>query len=159
MRKSRVLVVDDSASMRHLISAVLGAAPDLEVVGHAADPLEARQAIKDLSPDVVTLDVEMPNMNGLDFLEKLMRLRPTPVIMVSSLTSRGADVTTRALEIGAVDCVTKPALGDVRPFGDLAEKVRMAATARMAPGRAAPPRAAPSARAARASGLATRLWD
>ena len=133
MRKSRVLVVDDSASMRQLITAVLSAAPDLEVVGHAADPLEARQAIKDLSPDVVTLDVEMPNMNGLDFLERLMRLRPTPVIMVSSLTSRGGEVTTRALEIGAIDCVTKPVLGDARPFADLAEKVRMAASVRMAP--------------------------
>ncbi len=150
MRKSRVLVVDDSASMRQLISAVLGAAPDLEVVGHAADPLEARQAIKDLSPDVVTLDVEMPNMNGLDFLEKLMRLRPTPVIMVSSLTSRGGEVTTRALEIGAIDCVTKPALGDVRPFGDLVDKVRMAATVRMAPSRAAPNAAPPAGRPAAA---------
>ena len=138
MRKSRVLVVDDSASMRQLISAVLSAAPDLEVVGHAADPLEARQAIKDLSPDVVTLDVEMPNMNGLDFLERLMRLRPTPVIMVSSLTSRGGEVTTRALEIGAIDCVTKPSLGDTHPFADLAEKVRTAAGVRMAPKVAAP---------------------
>ena len=148
MRKSRVLVVDDSASMRQLISAVLCAAPDLEVVGHAADPLEARQAIKDLSPDVVTLDVEMPNMNGIDFLEKLMRLRPMPVIMVSSLTLRGGEVTTRALEIGAIDCVTKPGLGDARPFGDLAEKVRMAATVRMGPGRAAPVGAPPAARSA-----------
>ncbi|RYC31241.1 chemotaxis response regulator protein-glutamate methylesterase [Lichenibacterium minor] len=146
MKKSRVLVVDDSASMRQLISAVLCTAPDLEVVGHAADPLEARQAIKDLSPDVVTLDVEMPNMNGLEFLEKLMRLRPMPVIMVSSLTSRGGEVTTRALEIGAIDCVTKPALGDARPFGDLIEKVRMAATVRLGPGRTAP--AAPAARGA-----------
>jgi two-component system, chemotaxis family, protein-glutamate methylesterase/glutaminase len=141
MRKSRVLVVDDSASMRQLISAVLNTAPDLEVVGHAADPLEARQAIKELSPDVLTLDVEMPNMSGIDFLERLMRLRPTPVIMVSSLTHRGGEITTRALEIGAIDCVTKPSLGDVRPFGDLAEKVRMAATVRMLPARAASPRA------------------
>ncbi len=139
MRKSRVLVVDDSASMRQLISAVLNAAPDLEVVGHAADPLEARQAIKDLSPDVLTLDVEMPNMSGIDFLERLMRLRPTPVIMVSSLTHRGGEITTRALEIGAIDCVTKPSLGDTRPFGDLAEKVRMAASVRMLPPRAPSP--------------------
>ena len=134
MRKSRVLVVDDSASMRQLISAVLNGAPDLEVVGHAADPLEARQAIKELSPDVLTLDVEMPNMSGIDFLERLMRLRPTPVIMVSSLTPRGGEITTRALEIGAIDCVTKPSLGEVRPFGDLVEKVRMAAGVRMQPG-------------------------
>ena len=150
MRKSRVLVVDDSASMRQLISAVLNVEPDLEVVGHAADPLEARQAIKDLSPDVVTLDVEMPNMSGIDFLERLMRLRPTPVIMVSSLTPRGGDITTRALEIGAIDCVTKPSLGDLRPFGDLADKVRMAAGVRMQPGgpgagRAAPASAGPAA--------------
>ncbi len=135
MRKSRVLVVDDSASMRQLISAVLNSAPDMEVVGHAADPLEARQAIKDLSPDVVTLDVEMPNMNGIDFLERLMRLRPMPVIMVSSLTLRGGEITTRALEIGAIDCVTKPSMGDARPFGDLVEKVRMASGVRMGPAR------------------------
>lgn len=135
MKKSRVLVVDDSASMRQLISAVLNSAPDMEVVGHAADPLEARQAIKDLSPDVVTLDVEMPNMNGIDFLERLMRLRPMPVIMVSSLTLRGGEITTRALEIGAIDCVTKPSMGDARPFGDLVEKVRMASGVRMGPAR------------------------
>ena len=142
MRRSRVLVVDDSASMRQLISAVLNNSPDLEVVGHAADPLEARQAIKELSPDVLTLDVEMPNMNGIEFLERLMRLRPTPVIMVSSLTHRGGEITTRALEIGAIDCVTKPSLGDARPFGDLAEKVRMAAGVRMLPARAPSTRAA-----------------
>ncbi|RYB03071.1 protein-glutamate methylesterase/protein-glutamine glutaminase [Lichenibacterium ramalinae] len=144
MRKNRVLVVDDSASMRQLISAVLNAEPDLEVVGHAADPLEARQAIKDLSPDVLTLDVEMPNMSGIDFLERLMRLRPTPVIMVSSLTPRGGEITTRALEIGAVDCVTKPGLGELRPFGDLADKVRMAAGVRMQPGSPASGRGAPA---------------
>ena len=138
MKKSRVLVVDDSASMRQLISAVLNSAPDMEVVGHAADPIEARQAIKDLSPDVVTLDVEMPNMNGIDFLERLMRLRPMPVIMVSSLTQRGGEITTRALEIGAIDCVMKPSLGDARPFGDLVEKVRMASGVRMRPAHAPP---------------------
>ncbi len=155
MRKSRVLVVDDSASMRQLISAVLNGAPDLEVVGHAADPIEARQAIKDLSPDVLTLDVEMPNMNGIDFLERLMRLRPTPVIMVSSLTPRGGEVTTRALEIGAVDCVTKPSLGDSKPFSDLAEKVRMAAGVKMTPGGPTASRGV----AAKAQAAVAYAWD
>ncbi|HEX4767012.1 MAG TPA: chemotaxis response regulator protein-glutamate methylesterase [Lichenihabitans sp.] len=130
MRKSRVLVVDDSASMRQLIASVLNAAPDIEVVGEACDPLEARQAIKALNPDVVTLDVEMPNMNGLDFLEKLMRLRPMPVIMVSNLTQRGGDITIKALEIGAMDCVTKPMPGDRELFGGLVDKIRLAAEAR-----------------------------
>ena len=129
---TRVLVVDDSASMRALIGSVLAGAPDLEVVGEAADPLEARAAIKALSPDVVTLDVEMPNMNGLDFLEKIMRLRPTPVVMVSTLTHRGADCAIRALELGAVDCVGKPA-GAVGDFDGLVDKVRTAARARLRP--------------------------
>ena len=130
MRKSRVLVVDDSASMRQLIAKVLNAAPDIEVVGQAADPLEARDAIKALNPDVVTLDVEMPNMNGLDFLEKLMRLRPTPVIMVSNHTRRGGDITVKALQIGAIDCITKPAPGDPELFAGLCDKVRLAAELR-----------------------------
>src|ERR1700712_1327963 len=99
----RVLVVDDSATMRSLIGMTLAADPQIEVVGYAADPHEARQAIKTLHPDVITLDIEMPNMNGLEFLEKIMRLRPTPVIMISTLTQRGADVTLRALETGAFD--------------------------------------------------------
>ena len=130
MRKNRVLIVDDSASMRALIASVLNAAPDIEVVGQAADPLEARQAIKALNPDVVTLDVEMPNMNGIDFLEKLMRLRPTPVIMVSNLTQRGGDITVKALEIGAFDCITKPMPGEREIFAGLCDKVRLAAEAR-----------------------------
>ena len=131
MRKTRVLVVDDSRSMRQLIGAVLATAPDIEVVGEASDPLEARQAIKDLNPDVVTLDVEMPKMNGLDFLEKLMRLRPTPVIMVSNLTGAGGEATIRALEIGAVDCIAKPLPGDRILFEHLIDKVRGAADARV----------------------------
>ncbi|MFP5076371.1 chemotaxis response regulator protein-glutamate methylesterase [Rhizobium sp. YIM 134829] len=124
---ARVLVVDDSATMRGLITAVLNADPAVNVVGQAADALEARQAIKDLNPDVVTLDIEMPNMNGLDFLEKIMRLRPMPVIMVSTLTHKGAEASVAALEIGAFDCVGKPAPGELHPFADLAEKVKAAA--------------------------------
>ncbi len=131
MKKTRVLVVDDSRSMRQLIGAVLATAPDIEVIGEAADPIEAREAIKALNPDVVTLDVEMPKMNGIDFLEKLMRLRPTPVIMVSNLTGAGAEVTIRALEIGAVDCIAKPQPGDRSMFDDLVAKVRTAADARV----------------------------
>ena len=89
----RALIVDDSATMRGLIAAVLSADPEIEVVGQAADPLQARERIKALNPDVITLDVEMPNMNGLEFLEKIMRLRPMPVVMVSTLTARGAEAT------------------------------------------------------------------
>lgn len=131
----RVLIVDDSATMRSLISAVLRRDPEISVVGTAADPLEARAAIKELNPDVITLDVEMPNMNGLEFLEKIMRLRPMPVVMVSTLTQAGTDVTLAALEIGAVDAVAKPAPGvsAQEAFGDLAEKVKIAARSRVRP--------------------------
>ncbi|MBM7044597.1 chemotaxis response regulator protein-glutamate methylesterase [Rhizobium lusitanum] len=124
---ARVLVVDDSPTMRGLITAVLRSDPEVDVVGQAGDALEARAAIKALNPDVVTLDIEMPNMNGLDFLEKIMTLRPMPVIMVSTMTHRGADATLAALEIGAFDCVGKPSPGEPHPFGDLAEKVKAAA--------------------------------
>jgi two-component system, chemotaxis family, protein-glutamate methylesterase/glutaminase len=124
---ARVLVVDDSATMRGLITAVLSSDPEVSVVGQASDALEAREAIKRLNPDVVTLDIEMPNMNGLEFLEKIMTLRPMPVIMVSTMTHRGAEATLAALEIGAFDCVGKPQPGEPRPFGDLAEKVKAAA--------------------------------
>lgn len=142
MKQTRVLIVDDSQSIRRLIMSVLSGAPDITVVGEAADPIEARSAIKALNPDVITLDVEMPKMNGLDFLEKLMRLRPTPVIMVSNLTSSGGEATIRAMEIGAVDCVAKPQPGDAALFGDLVDKIRVAAQAEIAaaagPGRTAP---------------------
>ncbi|EJT02735.1 protein-glutamate O-methylesterase CheB [Rhizobium sp. CCGE 510] len=124
---ARVLVVDDSPTMRGLITAVLSSDPEVNVIGQAGDALEAREAIKRLNPDVVTLDIEMPNMNGLDFLEKIMTLRPMPVIMVSTMTHRGAEATLAALEIGAFDCVGKPGPGELRPFGDLAEKVKAAA--------------------------------
>ncbi len=131
MKRTRVLVVDDSRSMRQMIAAVLTSAPDIEVVGEASDPFEAREAIKALNPDVITLDVEMPKMNGLEFLEKLMRLRPTPVIMVSNLTSAGGETTIKALEIGAVDCIAKPQPGDRAIFGELVDKVRVAVDARV----------------------------
>ena len=127
----RVLVVDDSATMRALIIDALRADPELQVVGQAADPIEARSAIKDLSPDVVTLDIEMPNMNGLEFLERLMLLRPIPVVMVSTLTQRGAEISIAALELGAIDCIGKPVVGGGEGFRDLAAKVKAAAQARV----------------------------
>lgn len=133
MKKIKVLVVDDSSTMRGLIATALSKDPDIEVVGQAEDPLQARQAIKTLNPDVVTLDVEMPNMSGLEFLEKIMRLRPMPVIMVSTLTSRGAEETVRALEIGAVDCIEKPRPGNEHNFEELPFKVKIAASAKVRP--------------------------
>jgi two-component system, chemotaxis family, protein-glutamate methylesterase/glutaminase len=130
MKNVRVLVVDDSSTMRSLISNALSRDGEIEVVGQARDALEAREAMKALDPDVVTLDVEMPNMNGIEFLEKIMRLRPTPVIMVSNLTSQGTEETIRALEIGAFDCVAKPSSGEAMMFADLPAKVKAAAAAR-----------------------------
>ncbi|MFC7377710.1 chemotaxis response regulator protein-glutamate methylesterase [Brevundimonas sp. GCM10030266] len=130
-----VLVVDDSPTMRGLLTAALRRDPEIEVVGSAADPLEAREAIKRLNPDVITLDVEMPNMNGLEFLEKIMRLRPMPVVMVSTLTQSGADTTVAALELGAVDAIGKPMDGTPATiaFAELAAKVKAAARARVRP--------------------------
>jgi two-component system chemotaxis response regulator CheB len=135
----RVLIVDDSATMRSLISTILSRDPEIEVVGEAGDPLEAREAIKRLNPDVLTLDVEMPNMNGIDFLEKIMRLRPMPVVMVSTLTVRGAEATMEALELGAIDCVAKPSTGGLEGFHDLPFKVKAAAKAKVRPLRQAEP--------------------
>jgi two-component system chemotaxis response regulator CheB len=134
-----VLVVDDSETMCRFVTAILQTDPDIEVVGSAADPNQAREAIKRLNPDVVTLDVEMPGMNGLEFLEKIMRLRPTPVIMVSTLTQEGADVTLRALEIGAFDCVAKPSIGHANSLDVLPDLVKAAAKTRhiLRPARAA----------------------
>ena len=108
MKKIRVLIIDDSALMRQVLAELLSKDPTIEVIGSAPDPYVAREKIKTLNPDVLTLDVEMPKMDGLDFLEKLMRLRPMPVVMVSTLTEKGSDVTFRALELGAVDFVSKP---------------------------------------------------
>lgn len=141
MSRVTVLIVDDSPTMRSLIAAVLRRDPEIEVVGQAGDPLEAREAIKRLNPDVVTLDVEMPNMNGIEFLEKIMRLRPTPVIMISTLTQAGAEITIEALALGAVDCVGKPGPGMTAAdaFGGLTDKVKAAARSRLRPlGDAAP---------------------
>jgi two-component system chemotaxis response regulator CheB len=108
MNPVRVLVVDDSRTMRALLKHAISHDPEIEVVGEAANPLEARDKMKELDPDVVTLDIEMPNMSGLEFLEKIMRLRPTPVIMVSNLTQPGASATLQALETGAFDAISKP---------------------------------------------------
>lgn len=131
----RVLVVDDSALVRKLLCELLESVDGIEVVGTAQDPYIARERIKSLNPDVLTLDVEMPRMDGLTFLRNLMRLRPMPVVMVSSLTARGADVTLQALELGAIDFVTKPALDLANSLGayrdELAEKIRVAARARV----------------------------
>lgn len=131
----RVLVVDDSALMRQMLSAILQSDPAIEVVGTAPDPLVAREKIKALNPDVLTLDVEMPRMDGLAFLEKLMTLRPMPVVMVSSLTESGAEVTLKAMELGAVDIFCKPAdsaAGGLQAHGkELIDKVRAAANARV----------------------------
>lgn len=133
----RVLVVDDSALMRQLLSEILDAAPDIAVVGTAQDPYVARERIKELNPDVLTLDVEMPRMDGLTFLRNLMRLRPMPVVMVSSLTAQGAEVTLQALELGAVDFVRKPdgpIAAGMRDYSDeLIEKIRIAATIKPRP--------------------------
>lgn len=131
----KVLIVDDSALIRSLMTEIIGSQPDMEVVGAAPDPLVAREMIKKTNPDVLTLDVEMPKMDGLEFLEKLMRLRPMPVLMVSSLTERGSEITMRALELGAVDFITKPKISiqsGMMEYAELiAEKIRIVARARI----------------------------
>lgn len=138
----RVVVVDDSALMRQLLTEFISREPDIDVVGAARDPYEAREMIKALNPHVVTLDVEMPRMDGLSFLEKIMTLRPTPVVMVSSLTKEGSEAAVKALELGAVDCVGKPDRADgggvERMAAELTAKIRIAAAARLAPARPTP---------------------
>src|SRR6266478_6314464 len=153
---TRVLIIDDSALMRQLLTALLSEDPDIEVVDAAPDPLVAREMIKALNPDVITLDVEMPLMDGVTFLRKIMTLRPMPVVMISTLTQAGAEVTLEALEIGAVDFIAKPT-GDVVNgmtvlAGELQEKVKSAARSRIRGHRAAPPTAAPRAKLGRATG-------
>ncbi|MFM9835437.1 MAG: chemotaxis response regulator protein-glutamate methylesterase [Methylophilaceae bacterium] len=133
--KTKVLVIDDSALIRTLLTEIINSQKDMQVVGVAPDPIVARDMIKELNPDVLTLDVEMPKMDGLDFLERLMRLRPMPVVMVSTLTERGSEITLRALELGATDFVTKPKMSisdGMREYTDLiADKIRAASQARI----------------------------
>ena len=134
-KKIRVIVVDDSALVRSLLAEIINRQHDMECVGTANDPLIAREMIRELDPDVITLDVEMPRMDGIDFLGRLMRLRPTPVVMISTLTERGAEVTLKALELGAVDFVAKPRVGLSSGLNDLAgpivDKIRVAAVAQV----------------------------
>ena len=130
----RVLIVDDSRMIRDVLTDILSEHDDIEVVGAAADAFAARDMIRDLKPDVLTLDIEMPKMNGLEFLDKLMRAKPMPVVMISAATERGSEVTFRALELGAVDFVTKPKLNEQTPddYGNqIAEKIRAAKSARL----------------------------
>ena len=135
MKKIKVLVIDDSALIRSVLREIINNQPDMEVIGVAPDPIVAREMIRQLNPDVLTLDVEMPKMDGLDFLEKLMRLRPMPVVMVSSLTEKGSEITMRALELGAVDFVAKPKISiqsGMFEYADLiADKIRAAANAKV----------------------------
>lgn len=135
MPKTKVVVVDDSALVRTLLAEIINRQPDMECIGAASDPLAAREMIRNTNPDVITLDVEMPKMDGIDFLGKLMRLRPMPVVMVSTLTERGADVTLRALELGAIDFVAKPKIGvadGLRQLADdITEKIRIASKAHL----------------------------
>lgn len=142
-----VLCVDDSALIRQVMTEIIDSQPDMRVIGAAADPLAARDMIKALNPHVLTLDVEMPRMDGLEFLEKLMRLRPMPVVMVSSLTEKGSDIAMRALELGAVDFVAKPRVGmrdGLLGYADeIGDKIRAAACAKLRV--AARPGTAPSA--------------
>jgi two-component system, chemotaxis family, protein-glutamate methylesterase/glutaminase len=153
MAKTRVVVVDDSALVRSLLTEIINRESDMQCVGAAADPLIAREMIRELNPDVITLDIEMPRMDGIDFLDKLMRLRPMPVVMVSTLTERGADVTLRALELGAIDFVSKPKIGvadGLRLLGeDITNKIRIAAKAKI---RRAPAGAKPGAGAGAGAG-------
>ena len=135
--KIKVLIVDDSALMRQVLTDILSRDAALEVVGTASDPYVARDRIIRLAPDVITLDVEMPRMDGLTFLEKLMRAHPLPVVMVSSLTERGCETTWRALELGATDFVTKPRLdvqtGTMILAQEIIDKVKAAARAKVRP--------------------------
>ena len=148
MAKTKVVVVDDSALVRSILTEIINRQADMECIGAAADPLVAREMIRNLNPDVITLDVEMPRMDGLDFLSRLMRLRPMPVVMVSTLTERGAEVTLKALELGAIDFVAKPKIGvadGIRQLAqDITDKIRIAAKAHI---RRAPPPPAPGAAA------------
>lgn len=143
----KVLVVDDSALMRALLTEIINGAPDLEVVGSAPDAIVAREMIKTLSPDVLTLDVEMPKMNGLEFLDRLMKLRPMPVVMISSLTAQGSETTLKALELGAIDFIAKPRAESAALLQgyteEIRDKIRAAKNARLRRFPAAPPHSPP----------------
>lgn len=123
MNKIRVLVIDDSVLVRKILTEILTSSPEIEVIGTAADPLIAREMIKQLNPDVLTLDIEMPHMDGITFLRNLMRLRPTPVVMISTLTKKGAEVTLEALALGAVDFIFKPKVDVVKTLNDYADEI------------------------------------
>lgn len=137
MNKIKVLIVDDSALVRQVLTEILSSDPGVEVVGAAVDPFAAREKIKQLNPDVLTLDVEMPKMDGITFLTNIMRLRPMPVVMISSLTEQGAEITLQALEIGAIDYVAKPKLdvahGIKEYAAEIIEKVKVASRAKVRP--------------------------
>lgn len=152
----KVLVIDDSAVMRAFLGRVVASQPDMELVAVAADPVLAIDRIRQKAPDVITLDVEMPRMNGLDFLGKLMSVRPLPVIMISSLTKEGADTTLRALELGAVDFFAKPAnLAELEgSVHEIAEKIRAAGLARVMRHRVQVPARPPAAPIVRVQGAA-----
>lgn len=157
--KIRVLVIDDSAFMRAVLARIINAAPDMEVVGAAPDAIVALEMIESLAPDVLTLDVEMPRMNGLEFLARLMKRRPMPVVMISSLTARGSEVTLRALELGAVDFIAKPRAESaalLQGYADeVRDKIRAARGAHLRrPLAAAPPE---PARAEAAAGVPSRV--
>ena len=155
----KVLIVDDSALMRALLTEIIGGAPDLEVVGAAPDPIAARDMIKVLNPDVLTLDVEMPKMDGLEFLGRLMKLRPMPVVMISALTAKGSEVTLQALELGAVDFVAKPRAENVSLLQDYTEEIRDKIRAAKGAHLRRPPSAAaaPAQRMAAPTGLTSRV--
>lgn len=129
-QKIKVLIIDDSALIRSILKEVINSYPDMEAIGAASNPLQAREMIRTLNPDVLTLDVEMPEMDGLTFLEKLMRLRPMPVLMISTLTEKGSDAALRSLELGAIDFLPKPKLGvneGLREYSEeIADKIRAA---------------------------------
>jgi two-component system chemotaxis response regulator CheB len=156
-QKIRVLVVDDSALMRQALTVLLKRDPQIDVVGAASDPLIAQSKIEQLKPDVLTLDVEMPRMDGLTFLEKLMHSRPLPVVMVSSLTEAGCETTLRALELGAVDFIAKPKVDLRERLDELARevsaKIRAAASARVVPRPPRVGRPAPASRSATPSAM------
>jgi len=127
----KVLIIDDSATIRRLLSLVLGADPEISVVGEAENPIEARELIKQTDPDVLTLDVEMPKMDGIEFLRRLMRLRPTPVVMISTLTHKGSEAALTALQLGAVDVFGKPRRAEISEWQALVAIVKTAARARV----------------------------